>query len=206
MGIAGHYVRSRRGTQDAGRPAATISPLTNRKAPDTMTRISIRPASRKDAQSIADIHADASRAAGLRAPPGALAGAPPGEAQQRHWRDAIDHAEPQLLVACEGDAAVGVVGFDRCRDPGTPPTLGELWTLQVLPSHWGQGVGLALWDAARDGLLEEGCTDVAAWVELSAERALQFLGRAGFKRVMSSARTGTVQGVRIEQIRLRRKL
>jgi GNAT superfamily N-acetyltransferase len=171
-----------------------------------MTRFSIRPASRQDPRSIIDIHVSASRGASLLAPPGAMAGAPAPERQEDFWRDAVDYAEPQLLVACEGDAAVGVVGFDRCRDPGTPPTLGELWTLQVLPSHWGQGVGLALWDAARDGLLEEGCTEVSVWSELGADRAMRFLELAGFKRVMASARTATFQGVRVEQIRLKRKL
>ena len=171
-----------------------------------MTRFSIRPASRQDVRAIIDIHAGASRAAGLLAPPGALAGAPAADKQDAWWRDAIDFAEPQLLLACEETAVIGVVGFDRCRDPGTPPTLGELWTLQVLPSHWGQGAGLALWDAAREGLVDEGCTEVSVWSELAAERALRFLDLAGFKRVMSSARTAVVQGVRVEQIRLRRKL
>ena len=141
---------------------------------------------------------------GRRARP--LAGAPAADKQDAWWRDAIDFAEPQLLLACEEAAVIGVVGFDRCRDPGTPPTLGELWTLQVLPSHWGQGAGLALWDAAREGLVDEGCTEVSVWSELAAERALRFLDLAGFKRVMSSARTAVVQGVRVEQIRLRRKL
>ncbi|MBP6850186.1 MAG: GNAT family N-acetyltransferase [Rhodoferax sp.] len=171
-----------------------------------MTSILIRHATRQDARAIVDTHASASRGAGLLAPPGAMAGAPAGDKQEAYWRDAVEFAEPQLLVACDGDVVVGVTGFDRCRDPGTPPTLGEIWTLQVLPSHWGQGVGLALWDAAREGLVEEGCTEVSVWSELSAERAMRFLDLAGFKRVMSSARTATLQGVRVEQIRLKRKL
>jgi hypothetical protein len=54
--------------------------------------------------------------------------------------------------------------------------------------------------------VEEGCTEVSVWSELSAERAMRFLDLAGFKRVMSSARTATLQGVRVEQIRLKRKL
>jgi len=171
-----------------------------------MTSFLVRPAKRQDVGAIVEVHASASRAAGLQAAPGAMAGAPAPDRQEAHWRDAIEFAEPQLLVACDADLVVGVVGFDRCRDAGTPPTLGELWTLQVAPSHWGRGAGLALWDAAREGLTEEGCAEVSAWTELAAARAMRFLELAGFKRVMSSARTATVQGVRVEQIRLKRKL
>jgi ribosomal protein S18 acetylase RimI-like enzyme len=171
-----------------------------------MTSFSVRPAARQDIGAIVAIHASASRGAGLLAPPGAMAGATNPDKPEAHWRDAIEFADPQLIVACDADVVVGVVGFDRCRDKGTPPTLGEIWTLQVAPSHWGRGVGLALWDAAREGLADEGCTEVSVWTELGAERALRFFDLAGFKRVMSSAQTATLAGVRVEQIRLKRKL
>lgn len=171
-----------------------------------MTSFSVRPAARQDIGAIVAIHANASRAAGLLAPPGAMAGVTNPDKQEAYWRDAIEYAEPQMFVACDADTVVGVVGFDRCRDKGTPPTLGELWTLQVAPSHWGLGAGLALWDAAREGLIEEGCTEVSVWTELGADRALRFFDLAGFKRVMSTAHTTTVAGVRVEQIRLKRKL
>ena len=55
----------------------------------------------------------------------------PADKLEAHWRDALEFADPQLIVACDADVVVGVVGFDRCRDKGTPPTLGEIWTLQV---------------------------------------------------------------------------
>jgi ribosomal protein S18 acetylase RimI-like enzyme len=171
-----------------------------------MSSFSVRPATRHDIGTIVAIHVNASRGAGLLAPPGAMAGVQNPDKQEAHWRDAIEFAEPQLLVACDADGVVGVVGFDRCRDKGTPPTLGEIWTLQVAPSHWGRGAGLALWDAAREGLLEEGCTEVSVCAELGADRAMRFFDLAGFKRVMSSAHTAIVAGVRVEQIRLKRKL
>ncbi len=171
-----------------------------------MTIFPVRPATRRDLDAIVDIHAFASRAAGLQAAPGAMAGVPAADKVQAYWRDAIEYAEPQLMVASDADTVVGLVGFDRCRDKGTPPTLGEIWTIQVLPSHWGRGVGLALWDAAREGLIDEGCTEVSVWTELTNLRAMRFLELAGFKRVMSSAQTATVRDVRVEQIRLKRKL
>lgn len=123
-----------------------------------------------------------------------------------YWREAIEYGEPQVHVATDGDQIVGFVGFDRSRDKGTPPTMGEIWAIYVMPSHWGKGVGLALWDAAREGLIEEGCTHVTVWLPLGNERAMRFHELAGFKREMSSAKTVPLGDVRIEEIRLKRVL
>jgi L-amino acid N-acyltransferase YncA len=123
-----------------------------------------------------------------------------------HWREAIEYAEPQVLVAMEGEKIIGFVGFDRSRDKGTPPTMGEIWSIYVASSHWGQGAGLALWDAAREGLMEEGCTQVTVWIALSNDRALRFHELAGFKREPSSAKTVPVGTARVEEIRLKRAL
>ena len=58
--------------------------------------------------------------------------------------------------------------------------------------------------AAR--LLEEGCSEVTLWIPLCNDRALRFADLAGFKRELSSAKTATVGGVKLEEIRLRRPL
>ena len=67
-------------------------------------------------------------------------------------------------------------------------------------------MGLALWDAAREGLQEEGCTTVTAWVPLRNERALRFHEMAGFKREMSTAKTAVIGGAKLEEVRLQRPL
>ena len=158
----------------------------------------IRPATLRDARAIAEIFV---------ANAGAATGAALGvDRQQVFWREAIEFGEPQVQVACIGDQVVGFVGFDRCRDPATAPTRGEIWAIHVLPAYWDQGIGLALWDAARDGLLEEGCTDVSVWIALGNQRALRFHELAGFKRELSSARTTPAGAMRVEEIRLKRKL
>lgn len=145
----------------------------------------VRPATPRDARAIAEIHAKASQA---------------------YWREAIEYCEPQVVVALDAGEVVGFVGFDRSRDKGTPPTTAEIWALHVAPSHLGKGVGLALWDAAREGLLEEGCNKVTVWLALANERALRFLELAGFKREMSSIKTVPMGSVKIEEIRLKRAL
>ena len=167
-----------------------------------MTEFQIRPARQADAAAIARIHASTGARTGMQVPPGDGTSA----LELRFWRESIGYAEPQLHVACAAQEVVGVVGFDRSRDPGTPPTMGEIWTIQVLPAYWGQGVGLALWDTAREELLQEGCSEVSIWIGLDNDRGMRFHELAGFKRVMSSARTTVQDGVRSEQIRLKRKL
>lgn len=166
----------------------------------------VRPAAQSDARSIAEIHVATWQAAYQDVMPEEhLRGLTP-EKRLPQWREAIEYAEPQVLVATDGAAVIGFVGFDRSRDPKSRPTTGELWALYVSPAHWGQGAGLALWDGAREGLVEEGCTEVTAWVLLRNERALRFYELAGFKRELTTARTTTVGGARLEEIRLKRKL
>jgi ribosomal protein S18 acetylase RimI-like enzyme len=63
-----------------------------------------------------------------------------------------------------------------------------------------------LWDAAREELIEEGCTSVTVWVPLRNERAIRFFELAGFKREMNTAKTAVVGGVKLEEVRLKRAL
>ena len=166
----------------------------------------VRLATARDSKAIADIHVSASQAAFKALFPGEQLPAVPADKSQAYWREAIEFSEPQVYVALDDGKVVGFVGFDRSRDKGTPPTTGEIWAIYAATSHWGQGVGLALWDAAREGLLEEGCTKVTLWVPLANERAVRFHELAGFKREMTSIKTVPVGTVKLEEIRLKRDL
>ena len=170
------------------------------------TTLTVRPATLRDAKSIAELHNATVCEAFKSATPNAPVPVAALEKPQSYWREAIEYAEPQVHVAMDGDKMVGFVGFDRSRDKGTPQTMGEIWAIYVLPSHWGQGVGLALWDAAREGLMEEGCTHVTVWIPIANERAMRFHELAGFKREMNSAKTVPVGTARVEEIRLKRVL
>ena len=164
----------------------------------------IRPAQEGDDRAIANVHAQASRAAyeSIAANGQALS----LDKRVAFWRDAIEYGEPLIQVATHGGQVIGFVGYDRSRDPKSKPTTGEIWALYVDPAHWARGAGLALWDAAREGLAEEGCTEVTMWIPLCNDRALRFADHAGFKRELASAKTALMGGVKIEEIRLRRKL
>jgi ribosomal protein S18 acetylase RimI-like enzyme len=171
-----------------------------------MSSIQVRPATLRDAKAIAEIHVAAWQDAYKGLLPDATLDALSVQKRQAFWREAIDLCEPQVMVAHIDNEMMGFVGFDRSRDKGTPSTTGEIWALYAAPQHWEKGVGLALWDAARDGLQEEGCTKVTLWTYLRNERALRFFEAAGFKRELNTTKTTEVGGVRLEELRLQRSL
>ena len=171
-----------------------------------MSVIQVRPATLRDAKAIAEIHVASSQDAYKALLPAAALDAMSVQKRQAFWREAIDLCEPQVIVAHLDNKVMGFAGFDRSRDKGTPATTGEVWAMFADPVHWDKGVGLALWDATRDGLQEEGCTKATLWCYLRNERALRFFELAGFKRELGSARTTEVGGARVEEIRLFRSL
>ena len=170
----------------------------------TLTTVEIRPATLRDAKTVAEIHTVAAQAAYKGIVPDEFLKSSSTDKRVAPWREAIEYCEPQVQVAMDEGKVVGFVGFDRSRDPKSRPTTGEIWALYVLPSHWDKGVGLALWDAAREGLSEEGCTNVTAWVPLRNERAMRFLELAGFKRELNTAKTTPMGAIKLEEIRLKR--
>ena len=170
-----------------------------------MSSYTVRPATSRDAKAIAEIHVATWQAAYEDLIPSDYLKTMTVEKRLSYWREAIEFSEPQLLVAVEADKVVGFVGFDRSRDAGTKSSVGEVWALYVAPEHWGSDAGIALWDGARDGLKEEGCTQVTIWVLLKNERALRFFEHsAGFKREMPSLKTVAFGTVKLEEIRLKR--
>ncbi|MBK6650937.1 MAG: GNAT family N-acetyltransferase [Betaproteobacteria bacterium] len=171
-----------------------------------MSGIEVRPATLRDAKAIATIHVKVWQEAYAEILPAETLKTLSVEKRQAMWREAIEYSEPQVLVALSGGEIVGFVGFDRSRDPKSKPTTGEIWAMYVLPSNWNKGVGLALWDGAREGLIEEGCTNVTLWAMLRNERAIRFYTLAGFKRELNTAKTVEMGGVKVEEIRMARLL
>lgn len=171
-----------------------------------MSSYEVRPAVMRDAQSIVDIHAAATQAAYAGIVPDEHLNAQPVAKRLTHWREAIEFGDPQVQIAFHEGVPVGFVAYDRSRDKGSKPTVGEIWAIHVLPAHWGQGAGLALWDAAREGLEDEDCTTATVWVPLRNERALRFFDLAGFKRELTTARTTPLGIIRIEEMRLKRAI
>ena len=172
-----------------------------------MPSYTVRSAAPRNAKAIAEIHVATWQAAYQGLIPDEFLKAMTVEKRLAYWREAIEFSDPQILVALDADKVIGFVGYDRSRDAGTKSTVGEIWAQYVMPEHWRQGVGLALWDGARDGLKDEGCTQVTLWALVANERALQFYEQAaGFKREMPSLRTTAFGAIKLEEIRLKRAI
>lgn len=164
----------------------------------------IRNATQRDAKAIAELHVKAWQTAYAELLSAEDLASLSVEKRLAMWKEAIEYAEPQVLLAVDGDNKVaGFVAFDRSRDPKSKPTVGELWALYVRPDLVGTGCGLALWDAARDACEEEGFNEVTAWVYARNDRALSFFDAAGFKREMKTLRTTPVGSTRLEELRVR---
>ena len=181
--------------------------LFDSRTPAVMSSYAINPASQRDAQAIAEIHVAAWQHAyaDLLAPEDLATLSV--DKRLAMWREAIEYAEPQVLVATDtAGKLVGFVGFDRSRDPKTKSTTGEIWALYVAPDVVGTGAGLALWGAARDACEEEGFLEVTAWVYARNDRTLNFFDAVGFKREMKTLRTTPVGSTRLEELRVNFKL
>ena len=112
-----------------------------------MSDYKVRPATLRDAKAVAEVHAAAAKAAYKDILPDDQLSALAPASREAKWREAIEYAEPQIIVAELDGEVIGFVGFDRSRDPKTPATTGEIWALHIKPEHGGKGVGVALWDA-----------------------------------------------------------
>lgn len=69
----------------------------------------------------------------------------------------------------------------RSRDDDAAPGTGELWALYTHPGAWRQGVGSALFDAAKRELAARGFQRATLWVLTSNDRARRFYESHGWQ-------------------------
>ena len=162
----------------------------------------IRPAQQDDAAAIARIHVAAWQAAYAGIIDAAYLAALSTAQREAYWAQAIAQGRPGLLLAQDGDGAVtGWIAFGDCRDTDAPSTRGEIWAIYVDPTRWSQGAGQALWQQARDRLLEQGKAEVSLWVLAANQRAIRFYAALGFAPDPGSDRAITVAGASIDEAR-----
>jgi ribosomal protein S18 acetylase RimI-like enzyme len=82
-------------------------------------------------------------------------------------------------VAVRGERVVGFASIGTAR-PGDDPSLGELFTIYVLPAEWGHGVGRALMAAAVASLRAERFEEAILWVLEDNPRTRRFYELAGW--------------------------
>ncbi|MBA2255174.1 MAG: GNAT family N-acetyltransferase [Chloroflexi bacterium] len=131
-----------------------------------MTSVSIRPASRADAEVLATIQERASVAALAHIYPPERYPFPAWAVRER-WQT----FEGRVWLAAAGPEPVGLVGI-------APPWLEGLY---VDPEAWGSGAAGALHDHAVEALRAAGITMARLWVLEHNQRARRFYERRGWR-------------------------
>lgn len=165
--------------------------------------MNITPATPEDSESIAAVHVRSWQAAyaGILKPE-FLAQLSVQQRAER-WRDILQKAESQTLVARSESGVVGFVNLGRCRDEGASSDQGEIWALYAQPEVWGQGVGRALLQRAIHELRALGLSTVSLWVLSRNQRGVRFYEACGFKEVPGSAKLFELGGGQVEEVALR---
>lgn len=164
--------------------------------------LSVRAALPGDAAAIARIHVAAWQAAYAGLIDAAFLAGLSVAQREALWSQAITKGSPELLIAHgHGGAMAGWVALGDCRDAGAPATRGEVWAIYVDPARWGQGAGRLLWQHARARLTAQGRTEASLWVLAANQRAIHFYAAQGFAPEPGSARTITVAGAPLEEVR-----
>ena len=110
-----------------------------------------------------------------------------------------------VLVAQRSDDVVGFASVRPSLDPDADEGVGELDTLYVLPSVWGDGVGRKLIDAGLRSLRERGFTEATLWTAEQNHRSRRLYEHAGW-RTDGKRRPKAYLGTEFEELRYRVEL
>lgn len=124
------------------------------------------------------------------------------------WHEALQRdPRPGASRLVAEDADGEVVGFILVGSAtgDDDERVGEVYALNVDPDAWGGGFGRALLEAGEAALGEAGFERAVLWVHPGNERACRFYERAGWE-ADGTERTEEVLGVRVPEVRYRRRL
>lgn len=167
--------------------------------------VTLRPATRDDAEALGALHVASWRWAyeGLL-PAGYLAGLS-AAARSAWWRQALSEPWPGSVLVAE--LAEEIIGFVTVG-PGMPtePGTATLYAIYLHPRHIGAGVGHLLHEAGLEVLREQGYADVILWVLRTNQRAIAFYERHGWSRDGREQLDHSVPDVELDEIGMRRRL
>jgi len=103
-----------------------------------------------------------------------------GNSKKRFER-ALSQGIEKNIVAFEGDQIVGFMCIGKSRDDDSNHSVGEIWGIYVLPSHWRQGIGTELLLYGLSSLKAEEYSKVTLWVLEDNINARRFYEKHGFK-------------------------
>jgi len=175
-GIEPDNVRARRMVESAGFTVAETPDHEGILRIEKLQRILVRSATGDDAEDVARIYVD-SWNSGFR-------GLMPYRSLTPdlidRWREDLNRPLPhRWWVAERAGSIIGLVGIGPSRDP-VDPTLGELDTIAVEPTHWRRGIGRTLMSTALCYLKADGYSAAILWTLANYELGQRFYEATGW--------------------------
>lgn len=124
--------------------------------------------------------------------------------RESFWVRSIESGESDVWVAELDGKVIGWISVGASRDEEVAgANTGEVMAIYVLAKYWQTGVGLALWNAGLQFLMEQGYECLTLWVLSRNERAIRFYRKAGCLEDPGSERHLQRGGVTLEEMRYR---
>jgi RimJ/RimL family protein N-acetyltransferase len=163
----------------------------------------LRPGAPEDAQALARLFLESASAGFGELLPEDYAWPTAAEVEER-TRAAMGEEGVGLIVAEGPDGLLGYVGHSPTRDAGEPAWVGEVRSMFVHPSAWGEGLGHALIERAFEALRSRGFGEATLWSFADNRRANAFYERHGMARDGAGRREAVWNDV--DEVRYRRAL
>lgn len=137
----------------------------------------IRPANRKDAEAIAEVHHHAWHGAYCGIIPHRALTRMVARRDRKWWANAIRRLSSVLVVELGGEVVgYATLGRNRAREL---PQQGEIYELYIQPEYQGIGLGSQLFLSARGKLAARGLKGLVVWVLEDNFNAVHFYESAG---------------------------
>jgi ribosomal protein S18 acetylase RimI-like enzyme len=171
-----------------------------------VTHMDLRPATCRDARSIAVVHVASIQKSYHGIFPASELNQIDTDDRAEKWRQILTDANYSTLVAESGEHILGFVNYGPCRDEDVAAErAGEIMSIYVAPDAWGNGVGRRLLQTALARLAGAGFCEAKLWVLDRNGRAIAFYERAGFARD-GATKHREMYGVQLIVVRFHRSL
>jgi ribosomal protein S18 acetylase RimI-like enzyme len=154
-----------------------------------------------DAQALARLHVCAWQVGYRGLMPDAFLDGLSVDESERRWSATIAEEPSSTLVAEERGEVLGACRFGTSSDRNAPALTAEIYSLNVHPSAWGQGIGRGLLAAAADRLALLGFSHATLWVIHGNTRARALYERFGFTADGAQRTTSSLIGVPLREVR-----
>lgn len=120
------------------------------------------------------------------------------------WAQLLDRLPRGTLVAEREGRVAGVAATGPSRDgDAVPLRTGEVYSLYVEPSSWGEGIGARLLKGALQVLLVEEYSEATLWVLRENRKARTFYEGAGLVLEEGTTRVVEKEGAGLPHVRYR---